>query len=155
IMNSPPPSLTKLIIALLFAALLPSFTAAQEITVAAAADLNYALKDLAARFEQNPQKLAAAGLMDSASLRSYAFGHLVLWVPNAGGLNPQELKMDLLLQPSVKHIAIANPRHAPYGRAAMVALEHYGLKDKLASKLVFGENVSQAAQFVQSGNAQA
>jgi len=189
-MNSPPPSLTKLIIALLFAALLPSFTAAQEITVAAAADLNYALKDLAARFEQKtgnkvmlsfgssgnlfsqiqggapydlffsadeqyPQKLAAAGLMDSASLRSYAVGHLVLWVPNAGGLNPQELKMDLLLQPSVKHIAIANPRHAPYGRAAMVALEHYGLKDKLASKLVFGENVSQAAQFVQSGNAQA
>ena len=52
-------------------------------------------------------------------------------------------------------ISIANPQHAPYGRAAMAALEHYGLKDKVASKLVYGENVSQAAQFVQSGNAQA
>src|SRR5271166_1657965 len=163
---------------------------AQEITVAAAADLNYALKDLAARFEkktgdkvtlsfgssgnmfsqiqsgapydlffsadeQYPQKLAAAGLMDAASLRSYAVGHLVLWVPNSSGLDPQELEMDLLLQPSVRHIAIANPQHAPYGRAAMAALAHYGMQDKLASKLVFGENISQAAQFVQSGNAQA
>jgi molybdate transport system substrate-binding protein len=63
--------------------------------------------------------------------------------------------MDLLSQPAVKRIAIANPQHAPYGRAAMAAVEHYGLKDRVAGKLVFGENVSQAAQFVQSGNAQA
>ena len=63
--------------------------------------------------------------------------------------------MDVLLQPSVQKIAIANPEHAPYGRAAMAALEHFGLKDKVADKLVLGENISQAAQFVQSGNAQA
>ena len=180
----------KFVVALLFVGLLVSCALAQEVTVAAAADLNYALKDLAARFEQKtgnkvtlsfgssgnlfsqiqsgapfdlffsadeqyPQKLVAAGLMDPASLRNYAVGHLVLWAPNATGLDPQTLKMDLLLQPSVKRIAIANPQHAPYGRAAMAAIEHYGLKAKLTSKLVFGENISQAAQFVQSGNAQA
>src|SRR5271165_7134903 len=169
---------------------LSPLASAQEITVAAAADLNYALKELAARFEQKtgdkvtlsfgssgnlfsqiesgapydlffsadeqyPQKLAAAGLMDPASLQIYAVGHLVLWVPNSSDLDPQKLKMDLLAQPSVQRIAIANPQHAPYGRAAMAALAHYGLQDKLANKLVFGENISQAAQFVQSGNAQA
>src|SRR5271165_5907121 len=180
----------KFVVALLFVGLLVSCALAQEVTVAAAADLNYALKDLAARFEQKtgnkvtlsfgssgnmfsqiqsgapydlffsadeqyPQKLAAAGLMDAASLRSYAVGHLVLWVPNSSGLDPQKLKMDSLLQPSVQHIAIANPQHAPYGRAALAALTHFGLQDKVASKLVFGKNISQAAQFVQSGNAQA
>jgi molybdate transport system substrate-binding protein len=55
----------------------------------------------------------------------------------------------------VRRIAIANPQHAPYGRAAMAALDHFGLKDRVAGKLVLGENISQAAQFVQSGNAQA
>src|ERR1017187_7399663 len=129
---------------------------AQDITVAAASDLNYALKDLAARFEKKtggkvtlsfgssgnlysqiqggapydsffsadiafPQKLASAGLVESSSLRTYAIGHLVLWVPNGLSLDPRELKMNLLLQPSVQRIAIANPQHAPYGRAAMAA----------------------------------
>jgi molybdate transport system substrate-binding protein len=65
------------------------------------------------------------------------------------------MKMDLLLDAAVKHIAVANPAHAPYGRAAMAALEHFGMKDKVSAKLVFGENISQTAQFVQSGNAQA
>jgi molybdate transport system substrate-binding protein len=62
--------------------------------------------------------------------------------------------MNVLLDPSVSKIAIANPQHAPYGRAAVAALKHGGLYDRLASKLVLGENVSQAAQFVESGNAQ-
>src|SRR5271165_2829260 len=180
----------KFLITILLLVFLSGSASAQEITVAAAADLNYALKDLAVRFEkktgdkltlsfgssgnlfsqiqsgapfdlffsadeQYPQKLAGAGLMDPASLRSYAVGHLVLWVPNGSGFDPQKLKMDVLLQSSVQHIAIANPQHAPYGRAAMAALTHFGLQDKVASKLVFGKNISQAAQFVQSGNAQA
>ncbi len=162
----------------------------EDVTVAAAADLNYALKDLAQRFtkstgtqvklsfgasgnlfsqiqngapfdlffsadSQYPQKLAEAGLVDRVSVRTYAVGHLVLWVPNGLGLDPLKLKMDLLSDPKVQRIAIANPQHAPYGRAAMAALEHFGLKDKVAAKLVQGENISQAAQFVQSGNAQA
>ena len=163
---------------------------AEEITVAAAADLNYALKDLAARFESKtgnkvtvsfgasgnlysqiqsgapfdlffsadeeyPKKLAGAGMADASSLRTYALGHLVLWVPNESSLDPEKLQMELLTQPAVTRIAIANPEHAPYGRAAMAAIDHYGLKSKVSGKLVFGENISQAAQFVQSGNAQA
>ncbi len=163
---------------------------AEDITVAAASDLNYVLKDLAAGFEKKtgdkitlsfgssgnlysqiqggapydvffsadmeyPQKLAIAGLVDRSSLRMYAVGQLVLWVPNRSSLDPQKLKMDLLVQPAIQRVAIANPQHAPYGRAAMAALDHFGLKDKAAGKLVFGENVGQAAQFVQSGNAQA
>jgi molybdate transport system substrate-binding protein len=59
-----------------------------------------------------------------------------------------------LLQASVQKIAIANPEHAPYGRAARVALENAGLLERVKTKLVFGENISQTAQFVQSGNAQ-
>lgn len=164
--------------------------AAEPIRVAAAADLNFALNDVAARFEaktgtkvllsfgssgnlfsqiQNgapfdlffsadedyPKKLAAAGAMDATTLRTYAIGHLVLWLPKTSQLDPATLQMKLLTDPSVSRISIANPQHAPYGRAAMASIEHYGLKDKVASKLVYGENVSQAAQFVQSGNAQA
>jgi molybdate transport system substrate-binding protein len=181
-----------IIIALIlaFALTLTPRTRAEEITVAAAADLNYALNDLAGRFTkasgtevklsfgasgnlfsqiQNgapfdlffsadssyPKKLADAGRVEAGSMRTYAVGHLVLWVPNSLGLDPQKSNMDLLNDPKVQRIAIANPQHAPYGRAAMAALEHFGLKDKLAAKLVLGENISQAAQFVQSGNAQA
>jgi len=63
--------------------------------------------------------------------------------------------MKALLDPSVKKIAIANPQHAPYGRAAVAALKHAGIYDQVASRLVLGENISQAAQFAESGNAQA
>jgi len=170
--------------------MVPAQARADEITLAAAADLNYALRELADRFTKTtgtevklsfgasgnlysqiqnggpfdlffsadsdyPKKLADAGLVDAKSQRAYAVGHLVLWVPKSSTLDPQKLMMDLLTNPQVQKIAIANPQHAPYGRAAMAALEHFGLKDKVASKLVLGENISQAAQFVQSGNAQA
>ena len=60
-----------------------------------------------------------------------------------------------VLDASVQKIAIANPQHAPYGRAAVAALKHAGMYDRVADRLVLGENVSQAAQFVESGNAQA
>ena len=63
--------------------------------------------------------------------------------------------MNVLLDPSVKKISIANPQHAPYGRAAVAALKHDGIYDQLTDRLVLGENISQAAQFVESGNAQA
>src|SRR4029077_8553845 len=63
--------------------------------------------------------------------------------------------IDVLLDPFVKKISIANPQHAPYGRAAVAALKHYGLYEKVSDRLVLGENVSQAAQFAESGNAQA
>jgi len=60
-----------------------------------------------------------------------------------------------LLDPAVRKIAIANPRHAPYGRAAVAALQHEKIYESVEQKLVFGENILQAAQFVESGNADA
>ncbi len=105
--------------------------------------------------EEYPKRLVSAGLAEPSSLHVYAVGRLVLWVPKDSPLDLERRGMEVLLDPSIKKIAIANPQHAPYGRAAAAALRHFGLYEKLAGKLVLGENVSQAAQFVQSGNAQA
>jgi molybdate transport system substrate-binding protein len=101
-----------------------------------------------------PRQLIAAGKADAPTLYQYAIGRLVLWVPADSPLNLDRDGMNSLLDPSVKKIAIANPQHAPYGRAAEAALRHYGLYDRVSDRLVLGENVSQAAQFVESGNAQ-
>jgi molybdate transport system substrate-binding protein len=62
--------------------------------------------------------------------------------------------MQTMLLPSVKHIAVANPEHAPYGRAAIAALRHMGMYDAVRGKLVYAENIAQAAQYADSGNAQ-
>jgi molybdate transport system substrate-binding protein len=102
-----------------------------------------------------PRQLIAGGQAESATLYRYAVGRLVLWVPQDSQLDVEHKGMDALLDPSVKKIAMANPRHAPYGRAAVAALKHYRLYEKVSGRLVLGENVSQAAQFVESGNAQA
>ncbi|SRR5579871_111128 len=101
-----------------------------------------------------PKQLIAAGQADAASMYRYAVGRLVLWVPHESPLDIEHRGMDVLLDPSVKKIAIANPQHAPYGRAAVAALKHSGVYEKVESRLVLGENVAQAAQFVESGNAQ-
>jgi molybdate transport system substrate-binding protein len=79
---------------------------------------------------------------------------LVLWVPKDSPLDVEHKGMDVLFDPSVKKIAMANPQHAPYGRAAAATLKHYGLYEKVSDRLVLGENIAQAAQFVESGNAQ-
>jgi molybdate transport system substrate-binding protein len=102
-----------------------------------------------------PRKLAEAGLIDRDSLFTYAVGRLVIWVPVSSPLPLQQKGVQALLDPSVKKIAIANPEHAPYGRAAVAALKKTGLYDQVKDRLVLGENVSQAAQFVESGNADA
>ena len=107
------------------------------------ADMNY------------PRQLIAAGEADGASLYQYALGSLVLWVPANSPLDLEHHGMNVLLDSSVKKIAIANPQYAPYGRAAVAALKHAGVYDRVAERLVLGENVAQAAQFVESGNAQA
>ena len=101
-----------------------------------------------------PKQLVAAGLADGASLYQYAVGKLVLWVPADSPLDVEHKGMNVLLDPSVKKIAIANPQHAPYGRAAVAALKHAEVYDQISKRLVLGENVSQAAQFAESGNAQ-
>lgn len=161
-----------------------------ELLVAAAADLDPTLHDLAQQYEKKsgiriklsfgasgaltqqiqngapfdlffsadmdfPKRLIADGQADAASLYQYSIGKLVLWVPANSSLDLERQGMAALLDGSVNKIAIANPEHAPYGRAAVAALKHAGLYDRLSERFVMGENVSQAAQFAESGNAQA
>jgi molybdate transport system substrate-binding protein len=97
------------------------------------------------------KKLQNAGQADH--LTAYADGAIVLWVPNDSKLDLKR-GMDILLDPSVKKIAVANPAHAPYGRAAMSALEHFALAEKVKDRLVLGENISQTTQFIQTGAAE-
>jgi molybdate transport system substrate-binding protein len=101
-----------------------------------------------------PRRLDTAGLIVSKSTHEYAVGRLVLWVPPDSKIDLSKSGMNALLDPSVQKIAIANPAHAPYGRAAAAALANAGLSEKVKDKLVIGENISQAAQFAQTGNAQ-
>jgi molybdate transport system substrate-binding protein len=162
---------------------------AQPLRVAAAADLQFAMNDLASQFEKKtgtkvaasygssgnfrtqiqngapfdlffsgdvlyPQQLVSAGLAERDSLFVYAHGQLVVWAPAGANLRLAQRGFDALKDSRVEKIAIANPQHAPYGRAAIAALQNAGWYDQVKSKLVFGENISQAAQFVQSGSAQ-
>jgi molybdate transport system substrate-binding protein len=99
-----------------------------------------------------PKRLAAAGLADPATLYEYAVGKIVLWA-RKGSTVDLGAGLAGLTDPRVRRIAIANPAHAPYGRAAVAALRHERVYDAVRGKLVLGENVSQAAQFVESGNA--
>jgi molybdate transport system substrate-binding protein len=166
------------------------FATAQEITVAAAADMSAALPELVAAYakktgqavklsfgssgnltnqirngapfdiffsadEEYPRQLIAEGLADKDTIYRYAVGRLVLWVPGDSPLDLSKLGIKALLDPAVKKVSIANPATAPYGRAAEAALRHFEIYDQVSSRLVLGENVSQAAQFVESGNAQA
>ena len=95
----------------------------------------------------------AAGTADSSTPIPYARGTLVLWTRKDSGLPPPSL--DLLRNPALKRLAIANAERAPYGRAAVAALKSLGLYDALKPKIVTGENIGQAAQFADSGNADA
>jgi molybdate transport system substrate-binding protein len=163
---------------------------AQEIRIAAAADLKFALSELARQYEKQtgakvnvtygssgiffaqiqngapfdlffsadieyPKKLEAAGLAETGTLYEYAVGRIVIWTRTGANTDVTKQGWKALTNPSVQKIAIANPAHAPYGRAAASALQKAGLYEQVKSKLVYGENISQAAQFVQSGNAQA
>jgi molybdate transport system substrate-binding protein len=101
-----------------------------------------------------PRQLIAAKAAESDSLVQYAEGKLVLWVPADSSLDLVHQGIKVLIDPHVKKIAIANPQQAPYGRAALATLKHANLYDTVKDRLVTGENVAQAAQFVESGNAQ-
>ena len=105
--------------------------------------------------DEFPMKLIQGDRAEPRSAVIYGIGSLVLWMPANAKCNPAVEKWDCLLKPEVTKIAIANPAHAPYGRAAVQALQAAHLYEQIRAKLVFGENVAQAAQFVQSGNAQA
>jgi molybdate transport system substrate-binding protein len=159
--------------------------AQQEIVVAAAADLKYAMDSIVRVFAaQNPsvtvkpvygssgsffeqinngapfdlffsadidypKKLKEAGKTLS-DVKQYATGHLVLWSKT---LDPTHEQMNTLLNAAVGKIAIANPAHAPYGKRAEESLRFYKLYDKIKDKLVLGENISQTAQYAQTGAA--
>ncbi len=98
------------------------------------------------------QRLAERGYIVPDTVQLYAIGRIVLWVPRESHL-PVERGLNVLLDPRVRYVAIANPEHAPYGQAALQALRRSGVYATVRPKLVYGENVSQALQLVQSGNA--
>jgi molybdate transport system substrate-binding protein len=159
-----------------------------ELTIAAAADLQFAFTDLARLFEEQTghkvtlvfgstgqlsqqiengapydliaaanieyiRQLAAKNLVLEDSIALYARGRIVLAANRQVGIPLTDLKD--LLDPQIKHIAIANPEHAPYGAAAKQALQAAGLWEALQPKLVLGENIRQALQYVQTGDAEA
>ena len=157
-----------------------------KLSIAAAADLQFALAEAGRRFHQQhpeieaqidygssgnfyaqirngapfdlflsadieyPRQLAHDGLARADSLFVYGAGRLAVWVPANSPLDPATALRD----PAVRHIAIANPQHAPYGRAAEAALRKMGIYNAVEKKLVLGENISQTFQFVQSGAAE-
>jgi molybdate transport system substrate-binding protein len=98
-----------------------------------------------------PAQLAASGAGDPASLRVFARGRLALWSPRT------EQRLDdlaaALRDPSARRIALAQPRTAPYGRAAELTLAALGVTEVTAARLVYAENIAQAAQFVATGHA--
>ena len=99
-----------------------------------------------------PRQLISQGNAAADSLTFYARGSLVVWFATVPKADPTIAALD---SPDIKHIAIANPKHAPYGRAAEAALRSAGIYDQISSKLVLGQNIAQAVQFVDSGNADA
>src|SRR5215831_7527166 len=101
-----------------------------------------------------PRRLIRQGLALADSEFLYAVGRLVIWVPRNSPIEVEKLGMQALRSPSVRRIAIANPRHAPYGRAAEAAMKSLGVYDQAKDRLVFGDSVMQAAQFVDSGGAE-
>ena len=193
--NSVLPALLGLILALLLALFLsscsPAATSSGEdktLTVAAAADLQFAFTEIGRLFEAESganvtftfgssgnlarqiengapidlfasadeayvQDLASRGLVLPDSVQMYAIGRVVLASNRESGASVQRL--DELIDPGVARIALANPDHAPYGRAGKQALQSAGLWEQLQPKIVYGENVRQALQFVQTGNAEA
>ncbi len=160
--------------------------AAGNLTIAAAADLKFAMEEIVAAFRKDHpddkvdvifgssgkfhtqiQQGAPFDLYFSADIafargleekglsvgpvKPYAIGRIVLW-SNVRDASRMTLKD--LTDPAIGKIAIANPRHAPYGKRAEEALRSVGLWDQLQGKIVQGENIAQTAQFVQAGNAE-
>ena len=178
--------MTRVIIALcLFLITGVNGAVAEVITIAAAADLSFAFREIATEYEnttgnhvrltlgssgnffaqiQNgapfdlyfsadiayPRKLEEAGLTVPGSLYQYAVGRIVLWTGPESRIDVTK-GFEALREPTIKKIAIANPKHAPYGRAAVAAMEYFKVYDQVKDKLILGENISQAAQFIESG----
>ena len=159
---------------------------AEKITIAAAADLKFAMDEIVAGFNKNrsgdevqvvygssgkfhtqiqqgapydlffsadigfPRELARQG-QAASEVKPYAVGRIVLW---SADMDATKMTLASLTDSKITKIAIANPKHAPYGKRAEEALRSAGLWEKVQAKLVFGENIAQTAHYVQSGNAQ-
>ena len=158
---------------------------AEEITIAAASDLNFAFREIVADYEKTtgnhvrlslgssgnffaqlqngapfdlyfsadiayPRKLEEAGLTVPGSLYQYAVGRIVIWTSRESHIDVTK-GVEALREPTIKKVAIANPKHAPYGRAAVAAMEYFKVYDQVKDKLILGENISQAAQFIEYG----
>jgi molybdate transport system substrate-binding protein len=177
--------LLKLLV-LVVALLLATTARAEKITIAAAADLKFALDEIVAGFKASqpgaeieviygssgkihtqiqqgapydlyfsadiayPRELAKLDLTAS-EVKPYAVGRIVLW---SNSLEAGKMTLASLSDPQISKIAIANPKHAPYGKRAEEALRASGMWNKVQDKLVLGENIANTAQFVQTGNAQ-
>ena len=99
-----------------------------------------------------PERIVRDGFaVSGAPAQPYARGTLVLWTRNQSGLG--QLSMQTLASPAIRSVAVANPQHAPYGRAAMQALTNLALLPAVQPKLRTAENIAQAAQFASTGNA--
>jgi molybdate transport system substrate-binding protein len=159
------------------------------VSVAAAADLKFALDEIASDFErahpgvdvevvygssgnffaqlshrapfdiffsadiEYPRKLVEQGLAEEESEFLYAVGQIVLWAQETSEIDVETLGIEAVLDERVRKVAIANPQHAPYGRAAEAALKSLLVYDRVKDKLVLGENVAQTAHFIESGAA--
>ena len=99
-----------------------------------------------------PRRLGASGHADASTLFQYATGRIVLWTRKDSGIDVSA-GLGVLRDPRVRRIAIANPKVAPYGRAAEAALRSAKLLDVVQNKLVHGDNTGQSAQLADSGNA--
>src|SRR5262249_11952855 len=120
---------------------------AQQIDAGAPADVFFAAN------QPFVDGLAARGKVIPETRTLYAQGRIVLATHRSTG--PRFTDLRQLAEPRIRHVAIANPLHAPYGKAAEQALKATGVWDRIAPKLVYGENIRQALQFVQSGAAEA
>ena len=98
------------------------------------------------------KRLADRGAVDRSSITPYAIGRIVVWVRRDSALDVRT-GLRALLNPRIRFIAVANPQHAPYGAAAVEAMRRAGILGRVARKLVYGENISETLQFVQTGNA--
>jgi len=166
--------------------LLATTAHAEKITIAAAADLKFAMDEIVVSFKKStpgkevaviygssgkfhtqiqqgapydlyfsadisfPRELSEKGF-SASEVKPYAIGRIVLW---SAEMDAAKMTLSNLTDPKIARIAIANPKHAPYGKRSEEALRASGLWDKLQPKLVFGDNIAHTAQFVQTGNAQ-
>lgn len=168
----------------------PSVKAGENILIAAASNLRFAMHEICDTFQESnpaiqtkvsygssgnffaqikqgapfdiffsanasyPKQLENEGYTVKGMQKVYAVGKIVLWISKKSILDPDKGLQTIIL-PGVKKLAIANPKHAPYGRAAEESLNYYGMWDKAKEKMIYGENISQTAQFVHTGAADA